>query len=227
MSEPENFLARWSRRKRAAVDPVDEPAAKDAAVEQKKEEPLGGQVSPDEPAREGEAPAFDLSRLPAVESIVAGTDIRPFLAPGVPAELTRAALRRAWTTDPGIRDFIGLSENAWDFTKAGPTGFGPLLPIDDVKKLVAEIFSHREEKAPRESESDSTLVATVDPTTTQEQSRDIEKKPEKVAALQSNMINQQVTGGASDENDALQNESRSDGDDRPAPTRGHGSALPE
>lgn len=223
MSEPANFLARWSRRKRAAVDPVDEPAAKDAAVEQKKEEPLGGQVSPDEPAREGEAPAFDLSRLPAVESIVAGTDIRPFLAPGVPAELTRAALRRAWTTDPGIRDFIGLSENAWDFTKAGPTGFGPLLPIDDVKKLVAEIFSHREEKAPRESESDSTLVATVDPTTTQEQSRDIEKKPERLASLQGNITDHRVTDDELNENDAPQNKLPSDRVGK----RGHGGALPE
>ena len=37
-------------------------------------------------------------------SITAATDIRAFLAPGVPAELTRAALRRAWTADPAIRD---------------------------------------------------------------------------------------------------------------------------
>jgi hypothetical protein len=223
MSEPENFLARWSRRKRAAVDPVDEPAAKDAAVEQKKEEPVGDQVSPDEPAREGEVPAFDLSRLPPIESIVAGTDIRPFLASGVPAELTRAALRRAWTTDPGIRDFIGLSENAWDFTKAGPTGFGPLLPIDDVKKLVAEIFSHREEKAPRESESDSTVVATVDPMTTEPQSRDIEKKPEKLAALQSNITGHRVSDDELNENDAPQNKLPSDRVGK----RGHGGALPE
>lgn len=223
MSEPENFLARWSRRKRAAVDPVDEPAAKDAAVEQKKEEPLGGQVLRDEPAREGEAPAFDLSRLPAVESIVAGTDIRPFLAPGVPAELTRAALRRAWTTDPGIRDFIGLSENAWDFTKAGPTGFGPLLPIDDVKKLVAEIFSHREEKALRESEPDSTVVATVEPMTTEPQSRDIEKKPERLASLRSNITDHRVTDDELNENDAPQNKLPSDRVGK----RGHGGALPE
>jgi hypothetical protein len=29
--------------------------------------------------------------------------------------MTRAALRRAWLTDPAIHDFIGLSENSWDF----------------------------------------------------------------------------------------------------------------
>ena len=49
------------------------------------------------------------------ESIVAESDVRAFLAPGVPPELTRAALRRTWSADPKIRDFIGLSENSWDF----------------------------------------------------------------------------------------------------------------
>ena len=33
----------------------------------------------------------------------APSDIRAYLAPGVPAELTRAALRRAWLADPTIR----------------------------------------------------------------------------------------------------------------------------
>jgi Protein of unknown function (DUF3306) len=58
-------------------------------------------------------PVFSAA-LPPITSIDAGTDIRCFLAPGVPAELTRAALRRAWVTDPMIRDFQGLSENLSD-----------------------------------------------------------------------------------------------------------------
>ena len=72
---------------------------------------------------------FDAANLPPIESIGAASDIRPFLAPGVPAELTRAALRRAWSTDPAIRDFIGLSENSWDFNAPdGVPGFGSLTP---------------------------------------------------------------------------------------------------
>jgi hypothetical protein len=68
---------------------------------------------------------FDAPSLPPIESIDAGSDIRPFLAPGVPADLTRAALRRAWSADPAIRDFIGLSENSWDFNGPdGVPGFG-------------------------------------------------------------------------------------------------------
>jgi hypothetical protein len=69
------------------------------------------------------------ANLPPIESIGAASDIRPFLAPGVPADLTRAALRRAWSTDPAIRDFIGLSENSWDFNAPdGVPGFGSLTP---------------------------------------------------------------------------------------------------
>jgi hypothetical protein len=69
------------------------------------------------------------ANLPPIGSIGAGSDIRPFLAPGVPAHLTRAALRRAWSTDPAIRDFIGLSENSWDFNAPdGVPGFGSLTP---------------------------------------------------------------------------------------------------
>ena len=60
---------------------------------------------------------LDLASLPPIESIGGGSDIRPFLAAGVPADLTRAALRRAWSTDPAIRDFVGLSENSWDFNE--------------------------------------------------------------------------------------------------------------
>ena len=70
---------------------------------------------------------FDAAKLPPIESIGAGSDIRPFLAFSVPTDLTRAALRRAWSTDPTIRDFIGLSENSWDFdAQDGVPGFGPL-----------------------------------------------------------------------------------------------------
>src|ERR1700730_8321043 len=70
---------------------------------------------------------FNAANLPPIESIGAGSDIRPFLAPGVPTDLTRAALRLAATTDPTIRDFVGLSEASADFNaQDGVPGFGSL-----------------------------------------------------------------------------------------------------
>ena len=118
MSE-EDFLRRWSRQKSEAR----------ADAKPQETDPSGEAQQPSPPAAEGSAaePEIDLSALPPIDSITAATDITAFLRKGIPQELTRAALRRAWTADPAIRDFIGLAENAWDFND--PTampGFGPL-----------------------------------------------------------------------------------------------------
>jgi Protein of unknown function (DUF3306) len=87
----------------------------------------------------GEA-VLDLSKLPPIESITAETDIRAFLAPGVPPELTHAALRRAWSADPAIRDFVGLSENSWDFNAPDAIpGFGPLQITDELRRQIARM----------------------------------------------------------------------------------------
>src|SRR6266481_7308429 len=137
MSEPENFIARWSRRKRNAAE-----EAKPATSTNVGEEPRAG--SDPAPvlsgASESSEAAFDLTKLPPIETITADTDIRAFLAPGVPAELTRAALRRAWAADPKIRDFIGLSENSWDFNAPGAmTGFGSLEMTDELRQQIARM----------------------------------------------------------------------------------------
>ena len=120
MSE-EEFLARWSRRKREQQAEAAKPAEVQPAppaLEAKDESKNGAKESETE---------LDLSSLPSIDEINAATDITAFLRKGIPQELSRAALRRAWATDPAIRDFVGLAENAWDFNdpKAMP-GFGPL-----------------------------------------------------------------------------------------------------
>jgi hypothetical protein len=142
MSAPENFLRRWSRRKRAAAAPerTDE-ATRDAAA---------APAPPDDDAPSPSAapapPVVDLARLPPIESITATTDVSLYLAPGVPPELTRAALRRAWLADPAIRDFVGLAENQWDFTAPhGAPGFGALAE-DEARRLVGELLGEAEAK---------------------------------------------------------------------------------
>ena len=112
----EEFLARWSRRKREAKAAVDAPPpaeTPDPAPSATAENPANAEV--------------DLANLPPVESITAATDVTAFLRQGIPPELSRAALRRAWAADPAIRDFVGLAENAWDFNDPhAMPGFGPL-----------------------------------------------------------------------------------------------------
>jgi hypothetical protein len=73
---------------------------------------------------------LDVANLPPIESIGSGSDIRPFLAAGVPADLTRAALRRAWSSDPAFRDFVGLSENSGDFNEPDAVPVVGLLTRD-------------------------------------------------------------------------------------------------
>jgi hypothetical protein len=153
MSEPEGFLSRWTRLKREAGE-TPEGAAQDepseaASPDAPRATPAADAVAPAVTAP-AKAPDIDLSALPSIDSITATTDIRGFLAPGVPAELTRAALRRAWVADPKIRDFVGIAENQWDFTAADAIpGFGPLGPLDDVRRMVARVMGHLGEESER------------------------------------------------------------------------------
>jgi hypothetical protein len=143
MSGSESFLSRWSRRKaessgrREVVPDGLAPGAAESTPDGK-EAALVGPRETSEPA----AGAFDPTSLPSIESIAAGADIRPFLQSGVPAALTRAALRRAWATDPAIRDFIGIAENQWDFNDPNAMpGFGPLRAGEDGATLAAQTLS--------------------------------------------------------------------------------------
>jgi len=112
----EEFLARWSRRKREAKTAVEAPPPAEA--------PRPASSSAAETPADAEV---DLSSLPPIESITGVTDVTAFLRKGIPPELSRAALRRAWAADPAIRDFVGLAENAWDFNDPNAMpGFGPL-----------------------------------------------------------------------------------------------------
>jgi Protein of unknown function (DUF3306) len=131
----EQFLARWSRRKQEVKAGHAEPAPEEAAE-------ANGPVSPDFAAAEPVPVETEFSNLPPIESIDAGTDITAFLRKGIPQELGRAALRRAWSADPAIRDFVGLAENAWDFNDPNAMpGFGLLdYSAEQVDALVRRIF---------------------------------------------------------------------------------------
>jgi Protein of unknown function (DUF3306) len=142
MSNPEDFLSRWSRRKRATTDEVkqrstDAPPQDGAASSTAT---AGDPAMPPEQAAPAAEPAFDLSKLPSIDAITADTDIRAFLAPGVPSELRLAALRRAWSADPKVRDYVGFADYDWDFNTPGAlAGFGPLEMTDDLRREVLRI----------------------------------------------------------------------------------------
>lgn len=157
----ENPFARWSRRKRAALSDEAQPvpetkdAGEEAAAHVYADAPLL-QPDPAQPeAAEAEA-ADPAEPLPRLEDLTAESDLTAFLKKDVPLALKSAALRKMWSLDPGIRDYVGPSEYAWDFNQPGSmAGFGPL----DAKETVVDFLS----KTVRALEPDAGSTAADEP----------------------------------------------------------------
>ena len=149
MSADESFLARWSRRKRNAAT-----AERDRLSLETTEHRAPHAIAGTADSAQETDPLANLASLPPIESIGAGSDIRAFLAPGMPADLARAALWSAWSADPAIRDFIGLSENSWDFNApSGVPGFGSLT-MEDARRLLARVMEETEALGPGRRSAD-------------------------------------------------------------------------
>lgn len=99
----EDFLSRWSRRKRAVVE--EETTAPEAAPKPEAE--------PDTPEEEA-ALLADLN-LPMPESLKPGDDFSAFMADGVPQFLRKRALRVLWRSNPVLANLDGLNDYDDDF----------------------------------------------------------------------------------------------------------------
>jgi hypothetical protein len=143
------------------------------------------------------------------------------MQPGVPSALRHAALRRAWSADPAIRNFMGPTENYWD--AAGPDGvpgFGDLDPSFDVKRMVSELFG---ETASERAHSEPDLVesSNVSPSPPTEIAEDHSE------ANTTGQSEQGSTGSDGDlENVATQKQSSQSQPPKKIARR-HGSAMPE
>lgn len=119
--EDEGFVERWSRRKRGGANAADAHSTK---VDVNVEKPVD---------------VADLSALPSVKELLPTSDFTAFLRDGVPDELRRLALRKAWSLDPAIRDFVEVAENQYDWNAPdGVPGFGPLDSSVDLQALLAQ-----------------------------------------------------------------------------------------
>jgi len=132
VTEKGNVFLRWVRLKHEAKTTAQQVEAVSIDVEAATVHP-GINAAVQEP--------FDPASLPSIGSITADTDIVAFLKSDVPTELTRAALRRAWTSDPAIRDFIGIADNQWDFNDPyGIPGFGRLDAAESGVTFLAQVL---------------------------------------------------------------------------------------
>jgi hypothetical protein len=232
MSEQEKFLSRWSRRKleNEAAEPAIDEKAKPAAPEENRvaaRVPAAG--SPAATAKD--ALPFDPASLPSLDSIGPNSDIRAFLRPGVPPALSRAALRRAWVADPAIRDFVGLAENAWDFTVTNEAmGFGPLnlnaaQVAEQLRQVFGEVRPEPETPEPPEQVAEIPQSAPKDAALTRSGGGAL-PAPEDTPALETTgspgTSDDDGAGGEAD--DAAQQEQPAG---KAVRRRSHGGALPE
>ena len=238
MSDPDNFLSRWSRRK---LEPAEQGGEAVVPETQPPAEAQPGPVESRAPAAsesmqvQTQEPPFDPASLPPVESITAGTDIRDFLKPGVPVSLSRAALRRAWISDPAIRDFIEIAENQGDFTNNSIPGFGPIDP-GDVPRLLAQIINSgkggaeaantlaEEQSEPPPSAPSEKAAAERAPNVETDSECAVTARAQELPTA--GEATEHDTSHRNKENDAAQN-GETDGNLNYAHVRhGHGSALP-
>jgi hypothetical protein len=215
----EQFLARWSRRKQEAKAGHAEPVREEAAE-------ADGSASSDRAGAEPVPPETDLSNLPHIESIDAATDVTAFLRKGIPQELSRAALRRAWSVDPAIRDFVGLAENAWDFNDPNAMpGFGPLdCSAEQVDALVRRIVGGMAETA--ESPSEPLPPAAEDSARSAHAEAGSAQPPNPAKAItEPRPLNESASAELSSGSAASQPTAACE--ETPLPRRTHGRALPQ
>lgn len=227
-AEKEGFLSRWSRRKRDAIEqPVAEPApdAPQAEVAQPEalvEAPAEAEAQSDHAACPiPDVPEIDPATLPSIESLTIESDFSQFLRPGVPTLLRNAALRRMWSLDPAIRDYIGPVDYQWDFNTPGglPFGFANEL-VGDVSKLLAQAIGKIEDLAPDDAPDDA-------PGQAQAESKPPEPVPEPAPVPEDPMPALVVQGSDEDASKAeTPPELLADLDPPLVPRRRHGGALP-
>jgi hypothetical protein len=242
MSEQEKFLARWSRRKHAAaVAEAADAEAKEAMPKTDETSAVGApsadrdrDTSHERPdSRPAAEPAFDIASLPPVESITADTDIRAFLRPGVPAELKRAALRKAWAADPKIRDFVGLADYDWDFVTPGAApGFDALEMTRELQKLAEDIVTGAPEPHRRAQTAEESA-----PPTGREMVSNADVQPGPISAAESAQENPVISTGASHDCDDVTQTGQDSAAAQQVPKKGessqrlarrsHGGAKPQ
>lgn len=123
----EEFLSRWSRRKREVREAP--PAS-----------------APARPAAD-EAPP-----LPALESLTPDSDFSGFLHPKVDDKLRRAALKKLFS-DPHFNVMDGLDVYIDDYSKDDPIPEAMMKELRQAQDIIRSARERREEEARREAQS--------------------------------------------------------------------------
>ncbi|RMA41561.1 DUF3306 domain-containing protein [Rhodophyticola porphyridii] len=237
----EGFLAAWSRRKRRVARA--EAQATDADKQAAEPDTVSETDTGPEPETEPDISAEELAALPPIDEVSGATDLQPFMKPGVPETLRKAAMRKVWLSNTLICDHDDPAvDYAWDWNAPeGVPGAGGVLQGDKVSKMMGDLINrNRHEDVQKEPEDDAPDVADF----AQEGGKDAvsdatpaDAEPDSVSQAEPALPTDPVRrGGQPARTDARSDggsdagESRMERDETtPAPMapRRHGGAIPE
>lgn len=145
----DDFLARWSRRKRAVAEEV--------PVESAVVPPTRKDIEPETEAEEAELLAR--LKLPVPETLKPGDDFSAFMAEGVPAFLRKRALRVLWRSNPVLANLDGLNDYDEDFTSPELTQKVLATAYRVGRGIVTEMSSEDESEEAVEETEDTTALS--------------------------------------------------------------------
>lgn len=230
----EGPFARWSRRK-LATRPNDAPAAneKKHAPSQSGEEIEAGAPAPQSASPEATASAdvesVELSEpLPRIEDLTAESDLAAFLREGVPLALKIAAMRKMWSLNPAIRDYVGPAEYAWDFNQPGSmAGFGPLETKETVVSFLSKTVRATETGADEAATGpQAPPAANAGPYPDMPQNGDADAEAEVPPPAAEPVRSDQESPQSSDAAQGSEDARATEATNRPVTVQRHGSALP-
>jgi len=125
MAENENFLERWSRRKRdgddkQALQEEQPPQEQQAALPQDQAVDPDSETQQDAPLDEVEGPQEPAAwESVDIETLGKDSDYTVFMVEGVPDNVKKEALDKLWRSDPVFANLDGLNDYDDDYSKWG------------------------------------------------------------------------------------------------------------
>ncbi len=154
----DDFIGRWSRRKRGAqvgAKPSAPPATGEAPGKFPAKAPAGTPPAAAETTAPAEAEAPD---LPDPDTLGPDADFTVYLKENVPEAIRNRALRRLWRSDPVLANLDGLIDYGGDYTDAATVVKGLKTLYQVGRGFVVE----DEEPAPDAKEPEFEPVATIE-----------------------------------------------------------------
>lgn len=149
MADEDDFLSRWSRRKRRVAEEEPEAVQPDS---------VSAEAEPE--TEEEEAALLERLGLPVPETLGPGDDFQPFMKAGVPGFLRRRALRVLWRSNPVLANLDGLNDYDDDFTSPELTKKVLATAYQVGKGIVSRGF---DEAAPDDARTEETSEDPVEP----------------------------------------------------------------